>query len=78
MAGLEALLNGVRFADAPVLTRSGPILAAGKTDISDPASGLHQRTFIGVYERGNVLAIDTGKLTSAPLLAAQVADMIAG
>lgn len=78
VTALEELMPGAKFAAAPLSVRAGPILAAGATDISDPASGLHKRTFIGVYERGSVLAIDTGKLTSAPLLAAQVAEMIAG
>lgn len=78
VAALEVLLPGVTFASAPLAIRAGPILAAGETDIKDPRSKLHRRTDIGVYERGNVLAIDTGKLTSAPLLAAEVAAMIAG
>jgi hypothetical protein len=75
---LETLMPGVVFAETPMSIRSGPILAAGETDINDPLSGLHRRTQIGIYKRGSVLAIDTGKFTSAPVLAAQVADALAG
>ena len=56
----------------------GVICARGKTDISDPASGLHTRFDIGITSRGNYHSVDTGKYCMAPYFALQVARRIAG
>jgi glycine/D-amino acid oxidase-like deaminating enzyme len=75
-AAFERLLPAIRLADAPMEVRAGAILAAGETDISDPKSQLHGRARSGLYRRGNVIAVDTGKLTSAPALSAQLAELL--
>ncbi|MFQ6547357.1 FAD-dependent oxidoreductase [Aestuariibius sp. 2305UL40-4] len=55
------------------------IVAAGQTDIVDPASGLHERWVQGPRELGRgYWSVDTGKYTSAPRCAATCADAIAG
>jgi glycine/D-amino acid oxidase-like deaminating enzyme len=54
----------------------GVIFAWGRTDIHDPASGLHERHAIGPVSRGRYHTIDTGKLTMAPLFGKAVADRI--
>ncbi len=56
--------------------KAGIIHAWGVTDIDDPTSGLHERHAIGPHTHGRYHSIDTGKLTVAPLFAAQVADRI--
>lgn len=76
-AGLEAFVPGLAFADAPLETRAGAILAAAKSDIVDPESDLHKRTRIGIFQRGNVFAVDTGKFTAAPTFAKNLAELIA-
>ena len=56
--------------------RGGIIFAWGRTDIHDPASGLHERHAIGPASRGRYHTVDTGKLTMAPLFGKTVADRI--
>ncbi len=56
--------------------RAGIIFAWGRSDIDDPASGLHQRYAIGPRSRGRYHTVDTGKLTMAPLFGKTVADRI--
>ena len=56
--------------------QGGVIFAWGKTDIDDPASGLHARSAIGPRSWGRYHSIDTGKLTTAPLFAERVAARI--
>lgn len=55
---------------------AGIIFARGRSDIDDPASGLHQRYAIGPRSRGRYHTVDTGKLTMAPLFGKTVADRI--
>ena len=56
--------------------KGGIIFAWGRTDIHDPASGLHKRHAIGPASRGRYHTVDTGKLTMAPLFGKAVADRI--
>ena len=56
----------------------GIICARGRTDITDPTSGLHNRFDIGVRSHGNYHSVDTGKYCMAPYFAAQVGRRIAG
>jgi glycine/D-amino acid oxidase-like deaminating enzyme len=55
----------------------GAICARGATDIDDPVSGLHQRLETGIDGRGRYLSADTGKYTTAPLIAAEIAARLA-
>jgi hypothetical protein len=54
----------------------GTIFAWGQTDIDDADSALHERYAIGPRSFGRFHSIDTGKLTTAPLFAKQMADEI--
>ena len=45
--------------------------AWGETGIEDRTSELHQRHAVGVHSRGRYHSIDTGKLTLAPMFAAE-------
>ena len=55
---------------------AGIIAAWGSTDIDDPASVLHERHEIGVHADDGWFSIDTGKLTTAPLFAEQLVDVL--
>ena len=54
----------------------GHIFAWGQTDIDDAKSVLHERHAIGPRSFGRYHSINTGKLTTAPLFAKQMADQI--
>lgn len=58
--------------------KAGTIVAWGKTDIDDRASGLHRRDEIGVGSYGAYHSIETGKLTMAPYFAEECAERIMG
>ena len=53
-------------------------LRAGDGALDDPRSGLHRRDRYGVERRGTYPSVDTGKYSTAPWLAARLADEIAG
>lgn len=55
---------------------AGAIVAIGRSDVDDAASGLHDRTQIGVRSRGGYHSVDPGKLTTAPMFAVQAADRV--
>ncbi len=55
----------------------GIIVAWGDSDIDEPHSELHRRNAIGVHDHDGYLSVDTGKLTTAPLFAARVAEVLA-
>jgi hypothetical protein len=54
----------------------GWISAWGRSGIEDPRSELHGRHDIGVHSAGTLHSIDTGKWTTAPLLAAETCRRI--
>lgn len=56
--------------------KGGIIFAWGESDIDDAVSGLHERYKIGPQSHGRYHTIDTGKLTTAPLFANEMADRI--
>ncbi len=55
---------------------AGVIFSWGNTDIDHAKSELHNRHAIGITESDGYFSIDTGKLTCAPLFAAQLAARI--
>jgi hypothetical protein len=80
MAALQRLTPGldVSIGDpaVEVVVEGGAIFALGATDIDDFNSELHQRFNIGAECRGGYVSLNTGKLTTAPLFALQVADLV--
>jgi glycine/D-amino acid oxidase-like deaminating enzyme len=58
--------------------KAGVIFAWGTTDITDLASGLHERFAVGPVSHGRYHTVDTGKLTLAPYFGKMVADRILG
>ena len=59
------------------MVTAGVIVAWGDTDIDQLDSELHRRDAIGVHAHDGYFSVDTGKLTTAPLFAQRVADMLA-
>jgi hypothetical protein len=82
LAALGALMPGLRGLDRSHLcdcdTAGAVIVAAGRTDIDDPASQLHTRTAIGIRSRGGYHSVDPGKYTLAPCFAVEVANRVLG
>ncbi len=60
----------------PILVDAGAIVALGRSDVDDAASGLHDRTRIGVSSHGGYHSVDPGKLTTAPMFALLAADRV--
>jgi glycine/D-amino acid oxidase-like deaminating enzyme len=58
--------------------RGGLIYAHGNTDLSDNETELHQRHSIGITSVGPYSSVNTGKLTTAPYFAREVADSLCG
>lgn len=54
----------------------GWVYAAGQGALSDPGATIHRRHNLGVTRHGNYLSVDTGKYSTAPWLARQIADWL--
>jgi glycine/D-amino acid oxidase-like deaminating enzyme len=75
VAGLAGMIPAL--ADFEIQSVDAGIIAAwGSSDIDDPHSGLHERHEIGVHEHDGWFSIDTGKLTTAPLFAQHLMELI--
>ena len=61
-----------------ISVEGGYVFAQGQGSLSDPHSSLHRRDRFGLRRRGNYLSIDTGKYSTAPLLARTLASDICG
>ena len=76
LAGIDAWYPGIGRCE-PLLVDAGAIVAVGRTDVDDAASGLHDRTRIGVHTLEGYHSVDPGKLTTAPRFALEVAERAA-
>jgi glycine/D-amino acid oxidase-like deaminating enzyme len=80
-SALEPLMPGIGrvFEDAEsTVVHGGFVFALGAGALDDPRSDLHRRDRYGVQRRGTYFSVDTGKYSTAPWLAAQLATEIAG
>jgi glycine/D-amino acid oxidase-like deaminating enzyme len=80
-AALEPLMPGLgrMFDDAEAaVVHGGFVFARGTGSLDDPHSGLHRRDRYGVQRRGSYYSVDTGKYSTAPWLARELAIEIAG
>jgi glycine/D-amino acid oxidase-like deaminating enzyme len=77
LAGLGELVPGLERSSID-LVDAGVIFSWGATDIDDPESELHRRSEIGVHAADGYYSIDPGKLTCAPLFAAELAARVGG
>jgi hypothetical protein len=61
-----------------ILLEGGYVFARGQGSLMDRRSSLHRRDRFGVSRRGNYLSIDTGKYSTAPMMARILAADICG
>lgn len=62
---------------AQIEIEGGFVYAAGRGSLADPKASLHRRDRFGVRRRGRYFSIDTGKYSTAPLLAQELSKEIA-
>ena len=76
---LEGLLPSVADIRAnvdQVELQGGWVFAAGQGSLADPRSSLHRRSDFRIARKGSYYSVDTGKYSTAPWLAKQLADQI--
>ena len=81
VAGLRRFLLRVAEVMAAAKTievAGGWVFAIGGGSLSDANAGLHRRDQFGVLRHGSYYSVDTGKYSTAPWLAARLADEIIG
>lgn len=78
ITALQGIIPALRtlFPGLATTIECGVVVAWGATGLEDAHSALHTRSDVGVISRGRYHSIDTGKLTTAPLFAAEVAARI--
>jgi hypothetical protein len=79
--GLASALPGVReiFAAAErVDIEGGYVFAQGDGSLADATATVHRRDRFGVTRRGRYISVDTGKYSSAPLLAREITGALLG
>jgi glycine/D-amino acid oxidase-like deaminating enzyme len=59
-----------------MVVAGGWVFAKGQGSLSDPASSLHRRDRFGVRSTGTYFSVDTGKYSTAPLLAHELVQRI--
>jgi hypothetical protein len=74
LPGLGAVLDDAES----VVVHGGFVFARGAGALDDPRSGLHRRDRYGVQRHGSYFSVDTGKYSTAPWLARELATEIAG
>ena len=81
IATLGDLLPAVKSVAAEavdVALEGGWVFALGRGSLADPHATLHRRDRFGVRRHGSYVSIDTGKYSTAPWLARQIADSMTG
>lgn len=76
LSDLVPAVTGLDVSEARL--EGGAVFGWGKTDITDPASELHERFDIGVHSYDGYHSIDTGKYTTAPKFAVEAAERVVG
>lgn len=80
-ANITRLLPGTEriFEAAETLkVRGGFVFAQERGALDDPMSSIHRRDRFGIHRNGNYISVDTGKYSTAPWLAEQVANKLGG
>ena len=81
LAGLHEyfpLTRQIAESATELVVEGGWVIAEGGGQLSDPLSSLHKRDRFGVSHKGTYLTIDTGKYSTAPWLAARLANELCG
>jgi hypothetical protein len=71
---IEAVFNSARA----IRVAGGWVFASGRGSLADPGASIHRRDRFGITQQGSYFSIDTGKYSSAPLLARRIANLILG
>ena len=66
----------LRSCTEKVRLEGGWVYAAGQGSLADPKSTLHRRDRIGITHAGSYISVDTGKYSTAPWLAREIAGLI--
>jgi hypothetical protein len=69
-------LEGLAAQLEHMTVRGGWVYAAGTGSLADSRSGLHRRNDLGVVCKDGYFSVDTGKYSTAPWLATQIAEAI--
>lgn len=80
-ARLGTLLPGtdaVFEAAEDIKVRGGFVFAQARGSVDDPTASIHRRDRFGVRREGNYYSVDTGKYSTAPWMAEQLAAEISG
>ena len=68
--------RGIAHAATSIKVRGGWVFAAGRGSLADPCATVHRRDLFGIRQLGSYISVDTGKYSSAPLLAREIAARI--
>jgi len=69
-------VSGVRNQADRIILAGGWVFAVGQGSLSDPGTTLHHRRDFGIRRLGSYVSVDTGKYSTAPWLARQIADSV--
>jgi hypothetical protein len=78
-AGLLAelpVVQSVFDAATRTVVAGGWVFAHGRGSLADPSATIHRRDRFGIQQRGGYFSVDTGKYSTAPWLAARLAELI--
>jgi hypothetical protein len=69
-------LATLRSAAQTIEVGGGWVFAIGQGNLSDPAATLHGRSHFGIKRMGSYLSVDTGKYSTAPWMAREIAALL--
>lgn len=69
-------LTTLRAAAETIEVGGGWVFAAGQGKLSDPRATLHKRSQFGIQRKGTFLSVDTGKYSTAPWMAREIAALL--
>jgi hypothetical protein len=78
MALFVPIISALRNNIESITVAGGWVFAAGEGDLASRSATLHQRATFGIQQKGSYFSVDTGKFSSAPLLAKLLANEILG
>ncbi|KQW79048.1 hypothetical protein ASC89_12130 [Devosia sp. Root413D1] len=74
LPGTEAVFEAAE----DIKVRGGFVFAQARGSVDDPAASIHRRDRFGVQREGSYYSVDTGKYSTAPWMAEQLAAEISG
>jgi glycine/D-amino acid oxidase-like deaminating enzyme len=71
-------VRGIFAAAEHIALEGGYVFAQGRGSLADRTATLHRRDRFGVVRRGRYISVDTGKYSTAPLMARELAAAMCG